>query len=164
MKWNLADLTGQNRTADEILDQIKNQPLTDRTEGVADSKVEADPMQSYAKDYVDQKLETERARTDTRFAELSGKIDTMSAMIEGRLRGIPSRWEMWLGLLGVVVAVVGMVFTGLSYSGGRFDAGIGLADQRQEQLQRDEAQDERLDQILRAIEGLEVPPGTQETE
>lgn len=119
---------------------------------IADDVTEsADPMESYAKDYVDQKFETERAKTDARFAEVLTEIRLL------RLSSI-TKWQFFGGLGTAVATILGVLLAVLAFAGDRFDAGINMSDDltriQAEQAERDAAQDARLDQILSAIEAL----------
>lgn len=101
-------------------------------------------MTEVTQNELDAKLATVGAQTDTKFVELSRQIDTKFAgldlkfaQLEGRLSGLPSRWEMFGGLLALFVAVLAV----LAFGGDRLALGLGQADARQQQLQRDAAQD-----------------------
>ena len=108
-------------------------------------------MESYAKDYVDQKLETERLRTDSRLAEVLTEIKLL------RLSTI-TKWQFFGGLGTAVATILGVLLAVLAFAGDRFDAGINMSDDltriQSEQVERDAAQDARLEQILSAIEAL----------
>ena len=97
-------------------------------------------MEPASKEYVDLKLEAAMGRIEGKFDLLNQRMATLEA-----------RTPSWWSVLGAVMIGVGVVLAALSYAGDRFDGGIGLADQRQEQLKRDAAQDaviSRLDALL----------------
>lgn len=92
-------------------------------------------MEPASKEYVDLKLEAAMGR------------------IEGKLASMPSTAAMIATGFTSAVGVIGILLAALAFGGDRFDGGVGLADQRQEQLQRDAAQDailKRLDALLAA--------------
>lgn len=110
------------------------------------------------KDYIDSKVDAVRAQNDARFAEVIGRIDGLSA----KLDHLPSTGAMIVTAVTSALAVVGIVLAAMSYGGDRFDGGIGLADQRQEQLVRDQDQDAKLDTIITRLDALldaqSIPP------
>ena len=110
-----------------------------------------EPMENYAKDYVDQKFETERAKTDARFVEVLSEIRLLK-------QASLSKGQFWAGVATTVASILGVLLAVLALAGDRFDAGINMSDDimrsQSEQLERDAAQDARLDQILTAIETL----------
>jgi len=94
-------------------------------------------------DLVDAKMAAAEARVDTEFAKLRGELQ--------RLPGKATVWgaagSLFLGVLAI-----------LSFGGDRLALGLGQADARQAQLQRDAAQDAtaketsaKLDEILKRI-------------
>ncbi|ETX26546.1 hypothetical protein [Roseivivax isoporae] len=114
-------------------------------------------MESFAKDYVDQKFETERARTEVRFAELSGKMDTLSTKMDGvnhRMDGMVKRRDIW----AAAGTTIGILLAFLAFAGNRFDAGLGLSpaisqiEERQEA--RDAAQDARFDDLGQKLDAV----------
>lgn len=94
-------------------------------------------MDSATREYVDLKLEAALSRVD-------GKFD----LLNQRMASLEARTPSWWATLGAVMIGVAAVLATLSFAGDRFDGGIGMADQRLEQLQRDQEQSERIDKIL----------------
>jgi anti-sigma factor RsiW len=94
------------------------------------------------KDDVDAQDDKTRARNDARFAELFAKLDAL-----------PKPATLWQMIALAAIAVLGLV-TILGIMADRFDGGLaasGLIEQvRAEQAIRDDAQDAKLDAILRA--------------
>jgi hypothetical protein len=87
---------------------------------------------------VDAKIAAAEARTDTKFAELRGDLKSFATAKE-------LRNAVW----GAAAVVIATVLAAIAFGGDRFDAGLGMADVRQAQLQRDDKQDE----ALKSIEG-----------
>lgn len=111
-------------------------------------------MESYAKDYVDQKFETERVKTDSRFIEVLSEIRVLREETKSLREASLTRTQLW----GAVATILGVLLAVLAFAGDRFDAGINVSDDlrriQTEQAERDASQDARLGQILSAIEGL----------
>jgi len=102
---------------------------------------------------LDGKINTSQAAIDGRIgsveATLSGRISTVDATIASKA----SPRDIWLAAL----AVFGAVLAALAFGGDRLSVGLGLADQRQDQMQLDAAQnnmavsiDRKLDRLLAA--------------
>lgn len=100
-------------------------------------------MDNASRDYVDQKLETAMTRVE-------GKFD----LLNQRLANIEARSPTWWSILGAVMIGVGSILAALAFAGDRFDGGVGLASQQLEQLQRDQAQSEQLQQLLTRFDQL----------
>ena len=96
---------------------------------------------------VDAKIAAAEARTDTKFAMLTGDLAAHFGDLKADLARKPGTGT----LIGIAVAIVALILGALAYGGDRLAMGVGLADQRQEQLKRDDAQDERLAEILRRL-------------
>ena len=97
-------------------------------------------MEHASKDYVDSAV-----------SRLEGKIEALSS----KLDHMPSTGAMLLTAGGTVVSILTLGLAILAFAGDRFDGGIGLADQRQQQLERDRMQDEtlkRLDAIMTRLD------------
>ena len=112
---------------------------------------------------VDAKIAAAEARTDTKFAELRGDIHLEFAEIKSELAKRPST----AALIGIVatsaVSVIGIILGVIAFGGDRFDAGVGMADIRQSQIERDASQDksvqqinDKLDQLIAAQSGAQA--------
>lgn len=111
-------------------------------------------MEPATREYVDLKLETAMTRID-------GKFDVLNE----RLRGIDeklARQPGWWSILGAVIIGVGIILAALAFGGDRFDGGLNLSTQMQEQLERDRRQDERLEAILDRLDAQSASPATPE--
>lgn len=93
-------------------------------------------------DTVDAKIAAAEARTDTKFAELRADLKDFATK--------STVWQAAATIIAVVLAAI-------AFGGDRFDAGIGMADTQQKQLQRDQQQDQavqrmegKLDQLIAA--------------
>jgi hypothetical protein len=95
-------------------------------------------------DIIDAKIEAAEARTDTKFAMLTGDLTAHFGDLKADLARKPGTGT----LIGIAVAIVALLLGALAYGGDRLALGVGLADQRQEQLKRDQAQDKKFDEIL----------------
>lgn len=97
------------------------------------------------KDYVDAQDEKTRAQNDARFAEVLSRLDGLN----------PATWWqnalLLVGALGIMVAI-------LAFASDRFDSGVSAMGAVEERLdaERDvnEAQNQRLDRLLNALEVL----------
>lgn len=105
-------------------------------------------------DTVDAKIAASEARTDTKFAELRGDINTQFAELRMQLAHMPSKNTLWAAVGTGAAAVLGVLLAIIAFGGDRFDAGMGVADQRQAQLQRDQKQDAALSGIEGKIDQL----------
>lgn len=97
-------------------------------------------------DSVDAKIAAAEARTDTKFTELRGDLKAFAT--KNTVWGAAG--SLFLGVLAV-----------LAFAGDRFDAGIGQADTRQAQLERDQRQDAKLDEILKRLPRTRIVPGRE---
>lgn len=122
-------------------------------------------VETTAKDYVDARLDAERARTETQFAHVEARFSQIDAKFAEVLSGIEllkatsiTRPQLWGAAGTIIAAVLGVMLAALSFAGDRFDGGIaasGMIREVQEaQEARDAAQDEKLGQILEAIQSL----------
>lgn len=89
---------------------------------------------------VDAKIAASEARTDTKFAELRGD-----------LKDFATKGTVWQA----AATIIAVILAAIAFGGDRFDAGIGMADVAQNQIQRDAEQDQavkrmeaKLDQLL----------------
>lgn len=101
-------------------------------------------MEPASKEYVDLKLDAVMTRID-------GKFDMLNQRLGDLEKRTPSLGAIIATAFTSGIAIVGVLLAALAFGGDRFDSGIGLADQRQEQLQIDAAQSaiiKRLDSIL----------------
>lgn len=87
-------------------------------------------------DIIDAKIEAAEARIDTKFAELRGD-----------LKDFATKGTVWGAVATAIASILGVLLAVLAFGGDRFDGGLGLADQRQAQLQKDERQDEAANAI-----------------
>lgn len=87
-----------------------------------------------------------RGDLNTAQSDMQGKIDTLRAAVDAK----PGKFDVWGGLLALFVAFVAI----LAFGGDRLSTGIGLADQRQEQLERDREQDNSATQINSKLDKL----------
>lgn len=98
---------------------------------------------------VDAKIAAAEARTDTKFAELRGE-----------LKLLPTKATVW----GAVATGVALILAALAFAGDRFDTGMSIGAQTQtivsEQHKRDDAQDKKLDEILRRLPKPEAAPAS----
>lgn len=93
------------------------------------------------KDYVD-------ARDAQNLAEMKSEFEKLRSDIAR----LPTTWTM----VAILVSITGVVLAALAFAGARFSAGLSVADARQQQLERDAAQDKavtginaKLDQLLK---------------
>ena len=93
------------------------------------------------KDYVDKADEAVESR-------LMSKLDTLAT--KDALRS-----NIW----GAVAALAALILGLAAFGGDRFDAGLGIADQRQEQLKRDEQQDRAVAQMNGKLDVLIASQG-----
>lgn len=98
-------------------------------------------------DIVTAKIEAAEARTDTKFSELRSD-----------LKDFASKSTVWKGVASTVAAIftaMGVILAVMAFGGDRFDAGVNaggaLAPYAAQQKSRDDAQDEKLDEILRRL-------------
>lgn len=91
---------------------------------------------------------------DARDAAVRSDIHSEFANLRADIARLPSTWT----LIGTALAIVSILIAVLAFGGTRFSAGLSLADQRQEQLARDQRQDEaaqrtnrKLDEILKRL-------------
>lgn len=115
-----------------------------------------------AKDYVDARLDAERARTEAQFAHVEARFAEVLSGIEVLKATSITRPQLWGAAGTIIAAVLGVMFAALAFAGDRFDGGIaasGMIREVQEaQEARDAAQDEKLGQILEAIQALGPAP------
>jgi hypothetical protein len=90
-------------------------------------------------DTVDAKIAAVEARTDTKFAELRGD-----------LKDFATKSTVWRG----VAVVIATLLAAMAFGGDRFDAGIGMADVRQAQMQKDADQDKTVHEINGKLDQL----------
>lgn len=92
---------------------------------------------------VDAKIAASEARTDTKFAELRGDLKDFATSKDLR----NNVWGAALALITVGAALV-------AFGGDRFDAGVGIADMKVVQVERDNKQDEAVDRIEGKLDQL----------
>lgn len=88
---------------------------------------------------VDAKIAAAEARTDTKFAELRSD-----------LKDFATKSTVW-GAMGTAVA---LILAAIAFGGDRFDAGMGMADVKQAQVERDARQDASVDAINKKLDVL----------
>lgn len=98
-------------------------------------------------DTVDAKIAAAEARTDTKFAELRGDLNAQFGEIKTQLASKAGTGTVIGTGLGLFAAVAALI----AFGGDRFDAGLGMSDVRQAQLERDQRQDAKLDEILKRL-------------
>lgn len=104
-------------------------------------------------DVVDSKIAAAEARTDTKFAELRGDLAKFA-----------TKETVWAaaGALGGTILAVMLALA--AFGGDRFDAGMSatgvLAPFAEAQRERDAAQDQKLDEILRRLPPAETRAAT----
>lgn len=102
-------------------------------------------------------LATQQGATNTAIADLRGDLKTAQSDTQGKFDTVkasvdakPGKFEIWSGFVALFVAFVAI----LAFGGDRLSTGIGLADQRQEQLERDREQDNSSTQINSKLDKL----------
>lgn len=121
------------------------------------------PMEPASREYVDLKTALVSAQNDARFSEVLSEIKGLRQDISGK----PSTWQMVGAIFAGAATILGVILAVLAYGGDRFDGGVGIADQRQEQSERDADQDaviRRLDALLDERSTLSVPAPESPTE
>lgn len=93
-------------------------------------------MEPASKEYVDLKL-------DAALAPILAKLDSIE-------KNQISPWQVW----GAALTGFGAVLAVLAFGSDQFGLGSGLSDQRFEQLQLDQAQDQKLDAVISRIDAL----------
>lgn len=106
-------------------------------------------MEPASREYVDLKLEAAMTRID-------GKFD----LLNQRLGDLKQQVPQWWSILGAVMIGTGAILAALAFGGDRFDGGLNLSTQMQEQLERDRRQDERLEQVLNRLDAQFAAPST----
>lgn len=96
-----------------------------------------------SKDYIDRSMDAVRAENDAQFAKVLAAIQSK-----------PSTWQLVGAVFGAAFTVLGVVLAVLSYGGDRFDGGVSLSEQQQQQIERDKAQDDRLKAILDRLDAM----------
>lgn len=138
----LHDLTGANRTLDDMLRRLER----DDPEREAVGRGESMPVDTTA--YIDAKSDAVRAQNDARFAEVLTELRLI------RETSV-TRKEMWSATGTGVAVVLGTLLAALAFAGDRFDAGITLSpalqEARNEQATVDGKQDEKLDLVIEQL-------------
>ncbi|SET75753.1 hypothetical protein [Paracoccus homiensis] len=112
------------------------------------------------KDYIDRSMETVRAQNDARFAEVLGEIRGIGQRLQHIESSQLSARQLWGAVLTGAATVLGVMLAALAFGSDRFDGGVGMADQRLEQMQRDAEQDaiiKRLDALIATQAAPESP-------
>lgn len=94
-------------------------------------------------DIMDAKIAAAEARTDTKFAELRSD-----------LKDFATKGTVWGAVASGVVAILGVLVGLIAFGGDRFDAGLGMADVRQAQAERDAKQDQAVKDINAKLDQL----------
>lgn len=116
-----------------------------------------------AKDYIDARADAVRAENESRFSDVLSEIKGLKSLVESK----PSTWQMVGAIFGAAATILGVLLAALAFGGDRFDGGLGMAEQRQEQIQRDTDQDaiiKRLDALLSQSTTREPQEGTMSVE
>lgn len=102
-------------------------------------------------------LVAQQGATNTAIADLRGDLRTAQSDTQGQIEtvkasvdGKPGKFDVWGGLLALFVAFIAV----LAFGGDRLSTGIGLADQRLEQLERDRQQDNTATEINSKLDKL----------
>lgn len=90
-------------------------------------------------DTIDAKIAASEARTDTKFEALRAD-----------LKDFATKGTVWQA----AATVIAVVLAAIAFGGDRFDAGMGMADVRQAQMQRDAEQDASVQSIEKKIDQL----------
>lgn len=115
----------------------------------------------------DTKIAAAEARTDTKFAEMRGDFADLRgsfsdmrgdfttlraefATLRADLKGYATKSTVWQA----AATIIAVVLAAIAFGGDRFDAGIGMADIHQAQMQRDAKQDEAVSQMDRKLDKL----------
>lgn len=107
-------------------------------------------MEPASKEYVDLKLDAVMTRID-------GKFDLLNQRMGDLEKRTPSIGAIIATAFTSAVGIVGVLLAAMAFGGDRFDSGIGLADQRQDQIERDADQDA----IIRRLDALIAEQPTQ---
>lgn len=97
-----------------------------------------------SKDYIDRSMDAVRAQNDARFSEVLSEVRSL----RDDVKRIPTLWQIFATVVSSMAVAAGLAFAAWAIAGDHFANGMNLADQRQEQLQRDQAQDQRLQETL----------------
>lgn len=94
---------------------------------------------------------------DARDAALASDLKAEFASLRAEISKLPTTWT----LIGTALAIISIIVAVLALGGARFSAGMATADERLEQLKKDQEQDQqaartdaKLDEIIRRL-----PPG-----
>lgn len=102
----------------------------------------------------DAKIAAAEARTDAKFAELRGDFSREFTEIKTTLTHMPSTLTIWGASFTVAVSVIGILLAVIAFGGDRFDAGLGMADVRQAQAEKDKKQDDDVANINGKLDRL----------
>lgn len=126
-------------TANE--EALKYKPRADNYNGMDESD----------RAYIDAKSEAVRAQNDARFAEV---IATLKTIQETSMK----RRDIWGAAAATILSIVGIILAALSIGGDRFDGGMAasgvVSTVLNEQKARDQAQDQRLTEILDRLDAV----------
>lgn len=92
---------------------------------------------------VDAKIAAAEARTDTKFVQLRSD-----------LKDFATKGDLHKTVWGATAVIIATILALASFGGDRFDAGLGMADQRQAQLERDAKQDAAVGSINSKLDEL----------
>ena len=106
-------------------------------------------MEPATREYVDLKLAA--AMTEVR-----GEF----ALLNQRLGDMEKRLPSWWSILGAVMIGVATIIGALALAGDHLNTGMALADKRQEQLERDRQQNDRIEAILKRLDAQSASPST----
>lgn len=80
---------------------------------------------------------------DAKIGKAKAEIDTEFAKLRADLQGLPGKGTIWGAAASIILGILAI----LAFGGDQFGMGANLADQRLEQLKRDEAQSEAIAQL-----------------
>lgn len=102
--------------------------------------------------YIDARTDAVRAQNDARFAEVLSEIRNVGTRLDHIEKGQISSWQVWAAALTVFGAGLAV----LAFGGDQFGLGAGLADRQASQIERDQAQDAKLDGVISRLDELLV--------
>jgi len=85
---------------------------------------------------------------------VDARDDAIESRLGAKLDKLPSSDTVRNNIWGAALTVLGILLAVLAFGGDRFDAGIGQADSRQTQLERDSDQDNSMAEINEKLDIL----------
>lgn len=106
-------------------------------------------------DTVDAKIAAAEARTDTKFAQLRGDLNVQFGEVKTQLASKAGTGAMIATVVGTGLGLLAAVLSMLALGANRFDAGMTVRSAIESGLtesnKRDDAQDAKLDEILKRL-------------